>query len=275
MSNLPTWAWGILAVLAIILIGVVHMGSGPALKPVVTDVTQLAAQSQKAEEGFSFAPVAHMQSGEVIWGRFENVDIPLHYHGQDEVAYVLQGQFTLKFVDGSSSTAAPGQLIVFPTGVAGGISGSGDFLVFTTPPENEADTVWLEGPDAKPGAKAPSMEKPQIIDINQRIAQSLSVGSEGYQYVSLFATETGSVELFRIGSSIALHKHPKENHVLYVLKGRGKGTIGASSAEVGPGQIVVIPANVPHQLKRIGDEPLDFILFSTPPFRSKDIHWLK
>jgi mannose-6-phosphate isomerase-like protein (cupin superfamily) len=44
---------------------------------------------------------------------------------------------------------------------------------------------------------------------------------------------------------------------------------------VGRGQIVVIPANIPHKLDRIGDEPLDFILFSTPPFDPNDIVWLK
>jgi quercetin dioxygenase-like cupin family protein len=252
-----------------------QMSAATALQPAVVDVKDLAARSQEVEPGFYVAPVASVSTGEVAWGRFENIDIPMHYHGQSEIVYVLAGQVTMKLADGSTSTVGPGQLVISPPGAAAGLNGSGDFVFFATPPENDADTVWLEGPNAKPGAQAPSMEKPQIIDVAQRIAQGLEQKVEGFQYTVAYETKTGGVEFFRIDQGVALHKHPKENHILYILKGHGRGQIGDQTAEVGPGQIVVIPAGVPHKFERIGDEPLDFILFSTPPFNPDDIVWLK
>lgn len=115
-------------------------------------------------------------------------------------------------------------------------------------------------------------EMTQVLQA-QRIAQGLDKKSEGFEYTIVFESKTGSVELFRIDKGVKLHHHPKENHILYILKGRGKGQVGNVTAEVGPGQIVVIPAGVKHKLERIGAEPLDFILFSTPPFVAGDIVW--
>jgi quercetin dioxygenase-like cupin family protein len=82
------------------------------------------------------------------------------------------------------------------------------------------------------------------------------------------------VELFQL-DSVKTHYHPKGNHFLYILKGRAKGQIGSVTAEVGPGDLVVIPAGKAHQhkLEKIGDEPVVFLLFSTPSFREKDIVW--
>ncbi len=277
MTNLPNWALVLVLIAAIVLLGIMRMGSGPTLQPAVMNVSELASKSQEVMgfKGFYSAPVAGVRSGGLIWGRFENADIPMHYHPQNEVVYTLQGQVTLNSADGSSSTLGPGQLVILPASVAHAASGSGDFLLFATPPSNFQDTVWLEGPMTKPGAKADPTKTPQIIDAAQRIAQGLEQQREGFQFSMVFDAKTGSAELFRIEKGVALHKHPKENHFLYILKGRGQGQVGNMTAEVGPGQIVVIPADVPHKLERIGSDPLDFILFSTPPFRVDDIVWLK
>lgn len=250
-------------------------GAATTLQPAVADVKDLAARSQELEEGVYETSVASLPSGQVAWDRLEKVDFPMHYHGQNEVAYVLQGQFILKAIDGSSATVGPGQLVVIPAGVAHALSGSGDALFFATPPENEKDTVWLEGPRAKPGAKADPTKKPEVIDVAQRIGRGLDQKGEGFNLTFAYKAETGSVEFVRVDQAVALHQHPQENHVLYILKGHGRGQIGGQTAEIGPGQIIVIPAGVAHKLERIGDEPLDLILFSMPPFNLNDIVWLK
>lgn len=199
----------------------------------------------------------------------------MHYHGQSEIVYVPQGELTLEFADESYRTVGPGELVAVPAGVALGVSGSGDVVVFATPPENERDTVWLEGPMAKRGVQADPTKRPDVLRVVDRIASGLDQEREGFRYSVAFESKTGSVEIFRIEQGVRLHKHPQENHVLYILKGRGRGQIGDTIAEVRPGQVVVIPADVPHKLERIGDEPLDFILFSTPGFHPNDIVWLE
>ena len=115
--------------------------------------------------------------------------------------------------------------------------------------------------------------QPQVFDISKKLGQ-LDINAEYFKYSVLAATETGGLELVRVDDKIPLHMHPKETHFVYIYKGRAKGTVGDVTAEVGPGQLVVIPAGVPHSFERIGDTPVEIILFSSPPFIEKDIVWL-
>lgn len=272
MSNLSQWLIvAVAAVAAVFLFSLGRKSPETSLHPAVFDVSELAAQSKEIEEGIYIAPVAHTRTGEVIFTRFEDVSFPMHYHGQSEIAYVLAGQFTLELADGTSTDIGPGQLITIPAGAAHGVRGSGDVLIFATPPENERQTVWLAGPMAKRGAKADPTRKPDVINATERIAAGLDQERAGFRFTIAFESKTGSVELFRIEQGVRLHKHPKENHILYILSGHGKGQIGDKTAEVEPGNVIVIPANVPHKLERIGSEPLDFIVFSTPGFNPNDI----
>ena len=112
-----------------------------------------------------------------------------------------------------------------------------------------------------------------VFDVPKKLGQ-LDIDADYFKYAILAETETGSIELLRVDDKIPTHMHPKENHFVYVFKGKAKGTIGDVTAEVGAGQLIAIPAGVPHSLERIGDTPVEIILFSTPPFVQKDIVWL-
>ncbi|MBI2655667.1 cupin domain-containing protein [Candidatus Woesearchaeota archaeon] len=113
-----------------------------------------------------------------------------------------------------------------------------------------------------------------IFDVPKKMAQ-LDLETDYFKYSVLAGTETGSVELIRLDEKIPLHMHPKENHFVFVYKGRAKGTVGDVNAEVGPGQLVAIPAGVPHSFERVGDAPVEIILFSTPPFTPGDTVFLE
>ncbi|MBI2559025.1 cupin domain-containing protein [Candidatus Woesearchaeota archaeon] len=116
--------------------------------------------------------------------------------------------------------------------------------------------------------------KAGVFDIPKRLGQ-LDLETSYFKYTVVAGTETGSIELIRLEDKIPMHMHPKENHFVYVYKGRAKGTVGNVNAEVGPGQMVAIPAGVPHRFERIGDTPVEIILFSTPPFTPDDTVWLE
>ena len=60
----------------------------------------------------------------------------------------------------------------------------------------------------------------------------------------------------------------KEEINAFIYKGKARVTIGGVTEEVGPGALLAIPAKVPHSVERIGDAPVEIILFSTPPFKS-------
>ncbi|MBI3027213.1 cupin domain-containing protein [Candidatus Woesearchaeota archaeon] len=112
-----------------------------------------------------------------------------------------------------------------------------------------------------------------VFDVPKKLGQ-LDMENEYFKYTVLASVETGSIELLRIDDKIPMHMHPKENHFVYIFKGRAKGTIGSTTAEVSPGQLVAIPAGVPHSFERVGDSPVEVILFSSPPFVPADIVWL-
>ena len=117
--------------------------------------------------------------------------------------------------------------------------------------------------------------KPQVINVGQRYAQGLEQKAGGFTFALIEELKGGSVEFFRVEEKVGLHFHPKENHFLYILKGKAKGQIEEITAELNPGDFVVIPARMKHKLERLGDEPVDFLLFSSPPFHPKDIVWVE
>jgi len=60
------------------------------------------------------------------------------------------------------------------------------------------------------------------------------------------------------GGSMPNHTNQVE-HEQYVLSGKGKIGIGDEIFEVQKGDVVFIPAGVPHWYKTIGDEPFEFL----------------
>ena len=112
-----------------------------------------------------------------------------------------------------------------------------------------------------------------VFDIPKKLGQ-LDIDANYFKYSVLSKTETGAVELIRLDDKIPMHTHPKENHFVYIYKGKAKGTVGDVTAEVSAGQLIVIPAGVPHSFERIGDTPVEIILFSSPPFVINDTVWL-
>ena len=113
-----------------------------------------------------------------------------------------------------------------------------------------------------------------IFDVPKRLGQ-LDLETDYFKYTVLAQTETGSIELLRLDDKIPLHMHPKENHFVYIYKGRAKGTVGNLATEVGPGQLVAVPAGTLHEFERIGDTPVEIMLFSTPPFTPGDTVFLE
>jgi mannose-6-phosphate isomerase-like protein (cupin superfamily) len=66
------------------------------------------------------------------------------------------------------------------------------------------------------------------------------------------------------GGSVRLHKHPYKE-IFIIQEGVSTFTVGTETLEARAGQIVVVPANVPHKFRNAGDQPL----------RQVDIHMNK
>ena len=60
------------------------------------------------------------------------------------------------------------------------------------------------------------------------------------------------------GGGMPMHTNTVE-HEQYVLRGRARVVIGSEEHEVSKGDVVFIPAGIPHSYDTLGDEPFEFL----------------
>jgi quercetin dioxygenase-like cupin family protein len=65
------------------------------------------------------------------------------------------------------------------------------------------------------------------------------------------------------GSVFPVHQHPEEQ-ITAVLSGRIAFEVGGERREVGPGEVVVIPGDLPHGATVVGDEPVETLNALSP-----------
>ncbi|MBI4553136.1 MAG: cupin domain-containing protein [Candidatus Latescibacteria bacterium] len=64
------------------------------------------------------------------------------------------------------------------------------------------------------------------------------------------------------GGSGDAHAHSNQEQAFYILEGRMEVTVGDKTYEVGPGDCVLLPRNVMHGHRNIGETPLKFLFIS-------------
>jgi mannose-6-phosphate isomerase-like protein (cupin superfamily) len=102
-----------------------------------------------------------------------------------------------------------------------------------------------------------------FYDIPKRIGQ-LDQQNEYVKYMVLGETQTARIQLLRLDEKIPMHVHNSENHFLYIYKGKAMVTIKDTVSEIGPGQMAIFPAGYKHSVERVGDAPVEAILFASP-----------
>jgi quercetin dioxygenase-like cupin family protein len=66
------------------------------------------------------------------------------------------------------------------------------------------------------------------------------------------------------GEGPPLHRHPREDEVLYVLQGRFRVKLEATMHEAPAGSFVFIPRGVPHTWQNAGDDPARLLVLFAP-----------
>ena len=59
--------------------------------------------------------------------------------------------------------------------------------------------------------------------------------------------------------------HPESDQVVYVISGHGEATVRDQTAPLAPGDVLIIDAGDPHELRCTGDEPLRTLNVYAPP----------
>ncbi|MCC7106351.1 MAG: cupin domain-containing protein [Chloroflexi bacterium] len=70
-----------------------------------------------------------------------------------------------------------------------------------------------------------------------------------------------AIDVIPPGASIAVHDHPAEEEVYFILEGRGIITITGEEREVGPGDMGIVQPGGSHGIRNTGTETLRMIAF--------------
>ena len=92
--------------------------------------------------------------------------------------------------------------------------------------------------------------------------EEISVGANAYRQVLIGPSEGPNFAMRRFvigpGGHFPRHTNTVE-HEQFVLSGRAQISIGDETFEVSAGNVVFIPAGVPHWYKTLGDAPFEFL----------------
>ena len=61
------------------------------------------------------------------------------------------------------------------------------------------------------------------------------------------------------------HTHPDSDEILYIISGEGEQTVEDETREVGPGEMIFIPAGTEHGTINTGWQPLQLLAVYSPP----------
>jgi oxalate decarboxylase/phosphoglucose isomerase-like protein (cupin superfamily) len=120
------------------------------------------------------------------------------------------------------------------------------------------DTDGTDTDGARDGIVSPEDVESQVFDwgVLKWLCTPDETGSEGLS--------AGVVRL-EPGKGHELHEHPDSEEILYVVDGTGEQTIDGETAEIGPSEMVYIPAGVEHGTVNSGWSTLVLLAVYSPP----------
>lgn len=106
--------------------------------------------------------------------------------------------------------------------------------------------------------------KPDVITLRTAIEADKLTAADTFKRTYLGHGAQSSAFVFQgHRGPFRRHVHVDHDEIGIVLHGTGTVTIGTDTREVKPGDIWIIPANVPHGAS-FGDEPVEVLFVSSP-----------
>jgi mannose-6-phosphate isomerase-like protein (cupin superfamily) len=115
-----------------------------------------------------------------------------------------------------------------------------------------------------------------MIVVNRRQAAVIHT-PHGSEIRPLMDRTTSGIELCSLaeevlpaGAAVGRHHHLLTEEVYYILRGRGRMTVGAEVQEVAAGDVIFIPRGQTHTLENTDAEPMTILLVCGPAYSYAD-----
>lgn len=86
-----------------------------------------------------------------------------------------------------------------------------------------------------------------FVNYKKLTARDPDISSKNVKVWSIKQNKIIRINLVEMSGELSLHKHPDAEHSLIVLDGKLRVKIGDEKIEIGKGDFISIPADVPHK----------------------------
>lgn len=221
-------------------------------------------------------------------GKLEYRRVPIrlvaYFHERShEFSYIVRGRAT-GFLKNQDIEVQHDSFLVIPRRTALGLRVTSpeplEILSFYAPAPDALDEVQVLIGDVFPPGDPSSLRPqplptdeadihPQLVNLATLENKELPKGSSAFEWTYITKSAVGSVALVRVNERVQLRE--RSPHFLYIRQGQARITIGEQLLEAMAGQVVILPNAATRVIERVGDERLEFLLFSAPALREKDI----
>jgi len=190
-------------------------------------------------------------------------EIKAHTRPNEQIHTIIKGRAKYR-VRAEEKTIGPGEAVLIKSDTEYSAKILEDLEVFDFRDVGPAESGKQEGAKGSPFFKWDEMER-DLITPKYSPAEGPTIKGERIEVGRFF---------YPAGGEGKLHSHPNEQ-IQVPLKGRSEGFIGGEKFSVGPGEVVLIPANTEHTGKSLEDYTTINCKNAVPGWSVHDAKWEK
>lgn len=122
---------------------------------------------------------------------------------------------------------------------------------------------------AEPAATASPVASPPVVSLDAALAAA-PPSAAGATVTEILRGEQASVNAWRITDTMPAHLHREHEEIIFVRSGRARARLGDRDVDLKAGDVFLVPKNVVHAARAIGEEPFEGISVFAPAFDGRD-----
>jgi quercetin dioxygenase-like cupin family protein len=111
---------------------------------------------------------------------------------------------------------------------------------------------------AEPAATASPVASPPVVSLDAALAAAPP------------SAAGATVTAWRITDTMPAHLHREHEEIIFVRSGRARARLGDRDVDLKAGDVFLVPKNVVHAARAIGEEPFEGISVFAPAFDGRD-----